>query len=247
MAFSVDDIALLVHHIIVLDEAFTDTKVILLYLLLCALNRVGNHLMLDHLTLLEAHLIHQACQSVGTEHTHQVVLHTHEEHTATWVTLTSCTTTQLTVHTATLVALGTKDSQTASLFHFWRKFNIRTTTRHVRSDSYHTLATCLGYDVRLALVQLGIQYVVRDFAQVQHSAQQFTDFHRSSTNQHWATCFNQLRNLINHGVVFLALGAIDTVVHIFASDRAIGRNNHHIQFVDIPELACLCFRSTRHT
>ena len=40
VAFRIDDITLLVHHIIILNEAFTNTKVILFYLLLCTLNGV---------------------------------------------------------------------------------------------------------------------------------------------------------------------------------------------------------------
>ena len=247
VAFRVDDITLLVHHIIVLDEAFTNTKVILLHLLLCTFDGVGDHLMLNHLALLEAHAIHQSSQTIRTEHTHQVILHTYKEHTATWVTLTSSTTTQLTIHTAALMALSTQDSQTTCFFHLSGKLNIGTTTSHVGGDGYHTFATCFSDNICLTLVQLSVEHVVRDLAQVEHLTQQLTDFHRSGTHQYWATCFDQFYNFVNHGIVFLALGAIDTVVHILASDRTVSRDNHYIQFVDIPKLACLCLRCTSHT
>ena len=228
VAFRVDDITLLVHHVIILNEAFTNTEVILLHFLLRTLDRRRNHIMLNHLALLEAHLIHESSQTIRAEHTHQVIFHADIEHTATWVTLTTRTTTQLTVHTATLVAFGTDDSQTACILHLFGEFDIRTTTSHVGCDSHHARATCLSHHISLMLVQFRVQYIMFNLAQVEHTTQQLTDFHRSSTYQYRATCGYQLYDFLNYRIVFLAFGAVDAVVHILASDRAVGRNYHHI-------------------
>ena len=247
VAFCVDHITLLVHHVIILDEAFTNTEVVLLHFLLCTLNRRRDHVMFNHLALLEAHLIHQACQAVRTEHTHQVILHTHIEYTATWVTLTTCTTTQLTVHTTALVTLGTNDSQTTCILHLFSKLDIGTTTCHVGSNGNNTWTTCLSHHVRLVLVQLSVEDIVLDLAEGEQLTQQLTDFHRSCTYKHRATSFNQFFHLFDNRIVFLAFGTINTIVHILASDRAVGWDNYHIQFIDIVELTCFRFSSTSHT
>ena len=63
-ALLVDYCTLLVHHIIVLDKALTDTEVILLNLLLCALDTLRNHRALDHLAVLESKAVHNRCDTL---------------------------------------------------------------------------------------------------------------------------------------------------------------------------------------
>ena len=96
-------------------------------------------------------------------------------------------------------------------------------------------------------MQLRIQHIVFNLPERQHSAQQFTDFHRSGTYQHRSPLPYQRHYLVNHRVIFLSLRAVDTVVHIDTRNRSVGRDYHYIQFVDIPELTCLGLRRTRHT
>ncbi len=247
MTLGIDDIALLVHHIVVLNQTLADTEVVLLHLLLRTLNGVGNHRVLNHLAVLEAHLVHNACQTVGAEHTHQVVLHADIEDAATRVALTSCTSAQLAVHTTALVTLGAYDGKTARSLYFGGEFDIGTTTCHVGGDSYYARATCLRHNLRLTLVQLGVQHIVRYLAEVQHSAQQLADFHAGSTYQHRTPCAHECHNLVDDGVVLLALGAVDTVVHIDTRNGLVGRDNHHVQLVDVPELARLRLGGTGHT
>ena len=70
MALLVDDRALLVHHIIVFQQAFADTEVVLFFLLLGAFDAVVYHLGLDHLAILEAELVHNAGNAIVGEETH---------------------------------------------------------------------------------------------------------------------------------------------------------------------------------
>ena len=56
----VDDGTLLVHHIVVFEQALTDAEVVLLDLLLCALDALRDHAALDTLAFLEAHTVHHA-------------------------------------------------------------------------------------------------------------------------------------------------------------------------------------------
>ena len=85
------------------------------------------------------------------------------------------------------MALGTDDGKTASLLNGGRQLDIGTTTCHVGRDGYNTLAvdrlTSLSDDVGLLLVQLGVEDVVGDVAQVEHAAQHLTDFHARGTHQ----------------------------------------------------------------
>ena len=53
-ALLVDDGTLLVHHIIIFEQALAHTKVVLLHLLLSILDRAGNHCVLNHFAFLEA-------------------------------------------------------------------------------------------------------------------------------------------------------------------------------------------------
>ena len=88
----VDEVTLLVHHIVVFDQALTDTEVILLHFLLRPLDGTRYHTVLDHLTFLESHTVHDTGDAFTTEHTHQVVLQRYIENRTTRVTLTTGTT-----------------------------------------------------------------------------------------------------------------------------------------------------------
>ena len=164
-ALGVDHVTLTVHHIVVLNQALTDTEVVLLHFLLRVLDRLADHRVLNHLTLLHAEAVHHGSYTLRTEHSHQVILKRHEEYRTARITLTSGTTAQLTIHTAALVTLCADDSQTAGFFYFRRKLDIRTTTGHVRCYSYYARTTGFGYYHCFLLVELGVQYVVRDLAQ----------------------------------------------------------------------------------
>ena len=56
----VDDLTLGVHHVIVLEEALTDTEVVFLDLLLGALDSLVEHAVLEYFTFLKAHLVHHS-------------------------------------------------------------------------------------------------------------------------------------------------------------------------------------------
>ena len=72
-ALAIDNGTLLVHDVIVLQQALTDTEVVLLDLFLCALYLLRNHRTLQHLAFLETELIHHGGDALRTEQTHQLV------------------------------------------------------------------------------------------------------------------------------------------------------------------------------
>ena len=69
------------------------------------------------------------------------------------------------------MTLGTDDSETSCLLDLRREFDIRTTTRHVGGDRYDTCSTRLRNDLRLLLVELGVEDVMLDLTERQHAAQ----------------------------------------------------------------------------
>ena len=119
VTFCIDYGTLLVHHIIILQQTLPYTKVVFLHFLLRTLNALGNHRMLDDLTFLISGKVHHLGNTLATKHTHQVILEANEEHGRTRISLPTGTTTQLPIHTAALVTLGTHNCQTTRFFHPW--------------------------------------------------------------------------------------------------------------------------------
>ena len=163
------------------------------------------------------------------------------------VALTPGTSAQLTVHTAAFVPLGADDGKTARLFHFGCQLDVGTAAGHVGGDGHLARTSGLGDDLRFQLVLFGVQYVMFDAAQLEHAAQKFRYFDRGGTHEHRTALFDEFDDLLDHGVVFLALGLVNQVLTVVADDLAVGRDDHDIQLVDTPELRCLGFGRTGHT
>ena len=72
-ALAIDDLALLVHHVVVLQHVLTDLKVAALQLFLGALQRAGDHPVLNGGILVQLEGIHQAGNAVTAEQAHQVI------------------------------------------------------------------------------------------------------------------------------------------------------------------------------
>ena len=73
-ALLIDNSTLLVHHIIILNQALTDSKVVFLNLLLGTLNTLGDHRTLNHLAILETKLVHHIGNTLRGKQTHQLIL-----------------------------------------------------------------------------------------------------------------------------------------------------------------------------
>ena len=145
------------------------------------------------------------------------------------------------------MALGTYDGQTAGITYLLAELDIGTTAGHVGGNGDGAREACLCNNVGLFLVQLGIEHVVWDFAYCEQAAEQLGDFYRCRTHKYRAASLYKHVNLLDYGIVLLALCLVDAVVHILARNGAVGWYNHHIELVDIPEFACLGLGSTGHT
>ena len=109
----VDALALLVHHVVVLEEVLADGEVLGLHLLLRALDGARHHPVLDRHALFHAEPLHQARDAVRPEDPHQVVFEREVEARRAGVALAAGAAAQLVVDAARLVALGADDVQAA--------------------------------------------------------------------------------------------------------------------------------------
>ena len=113
IAAPVDHLALLVHHLVVLEDVLADLGVLRLDRGLGALDRLGDHLRLDRLVLVEAS--HRPVQRARGEQAHQLVVEAQVEAALAGVALAAGAATQLVVDPAALVALGPDHVQPAQL------------------------------------------------------------------------------------------------------------------------------------
>ena len=108
-----DDLALVVHHVVELEQVLADVEVARLDLLLRLLERPVDPRMDDRLVLLEAELLQHAVHALGAEDAHQVVLQRQEELRMAGVALAAGAAAQLVVDAPALVALGADDVEAA--------------------------------------------------------------------------------------------------------------------------------------
>ena len=112
VAQGVDDLALGVEHLVVLEDVLADLAVLLLDGGLRPLDGLGDHPRLEGHVVGEG-LAHHPVDGTGGEQAHEVVLERQVEPALAGVTLTAGAAAQLVVDPARLVALGAQDVQPA--------------------------------------------------------------------------------------------------------------------------------------
>src|SRR5713101_9274667 len=121
----VDDLALLVHDVVVLDDMLARVEVHALDLLLGAGDRSRHPRVLDRLHLEAVHqLADPLCRR--TEDLHQVVFERDEELAGAGVALAARASAKLVVDAPALVALGADDVQAADAGHAWAEDDVGT-------------------------------------------------------------------------------------------------------------------------
>src|SRR5438105_11588324 len=112
-ALAVDDLALLVHDVVVIDDVAAGVEVVALDLGLRPLDLARDQARLDRLVLLDPQPVHHAPDALAAADAHQVVVQPDEEARRARVTMTPGTAAQLVVDPPALVALGADDVQPA--------------------------------------------------------------------------------------------------------------------------------------
>ena len=114
MAALVDHLALLVHHLVVLEDVLADLGVAGLDGVLGPLDGLGDHLRLDRHVVGQG-LAHHPAHGAGGEQAHQLVLERQVEAALAGVALAARTAAQLVVDPAALVALAAEHVEPAQL------------------------------------------------------------------------------------------------------------------------------------
>src|SRR5918999_1644675 len=164
VAVLVDDLALLVHHVVVLEDALALQEVLVLDLLLGPLDLLGEHLVLDRqlvafLVLLgEELVVEDAVDPVAREQPHQVVLGREVEAGLARVALAAGAAAQLVVDPARLVALGAEDEEAAGLHDLLAVLD--DAGLHLREELVPGLVPFLGARLQAALGELELREVL---------------------------------------------------------------------------------------
>ena len=161
-ALAVDDFALLVHHVVILEDVLADVEVARLDFLLRVLDRARDDGVLDRLVLLHAEAVHDARDAVRCKEAHQVVLQREEELRRAGIALTPRTAAQLVVDAPRLVPLRADDVESAERLHALAELDVRAAPRHIRRDRDRTLLPRVRDDLGFLLVELGVEDDVRD-------------------------------------------------------------------------------------
>src|SRR6266571_4488637 len=241
----IDDLSLLVHHVVVLDHVLARIEVHALDLLLRAGDRARDPRMLDRLDL-EAR--HQATDSVRgrTEDLHQVVLERDEELARTGVSLAAGAPAQLVVDAPALVALGADDVQAPHVRHALTEDDVGAAAGHVGGDGHAPGLARLGDDRGLALVLLGVEHVVLETAAFEHLRQPLRLLHRHGADENRPALVVHLHDLVDHGLELRLLGLVDHVGLVAADHRPVRRDDDDVEAVDLVELLRLGDRGAGH-
>src|SRR5262249_22568366 len=108
----VDDLPLLVHHVVVFQEVLADLEVACLHALLGRADRARDELVLDRLALLHAEAVHDSLDPLGAEDPKEVVLEGQVEPGRAGIALPSRTPTKLIVDAPRFVPFGADDVET---------------------------------------------------------------------------------------------------------------------------------------
>ena len=243
--FLVDDLALLVHHVVVLDDVLAGVEVESLDLLLRALDRAGHPAVLDRLHL---ELVHQLADPVGggPEDLHQVVLEGDEKAAGPGVTLASGTPAELVVDAPRLVALGADYVESTGLAHAVAEDDVGTAAGHVGGDHHSARLPGVLDDLRLTLVLLGVQDAVRQTALLQHPRQALRLLDGDGADQDRAAPLVHLQDLVDDRLELRLLGLVDDVRVVIADHRLVGRDGNDLELVDLVKLLRLGHRRTGH-
>ena len=117
-AQSVDRLALLVHHVVVLEQVFAGFEVLAFDRLLRRLDAPRDQLRLDRHALFHAQPLQQVRHPLLGEDAHQVVFQRQIEARRARIALAAGASAQLVVDAARLVTLGAEDEQAAEPDHF---------------------------------------------------------------------------------------------------------------------------------
>ena len=124
--------------------------------------------------------------------------------------------------------------------------DVRAAACHVGGDGNAAQLACLGHDLRLTGVLLGVEHHVVDAPALEHIGKQLALFHRNGTHQDGLAGLMHRGDLLHHRPELARLGGVHHVVVVDPLQGHIGGHFHHVQVVDGLELLLLGLGGTRH-
>src|SRR3569833_1232381 len=126
------------------------------------------------------------------------------------------------------------------------EFDVGAAAGHVRRDGDRARLTRARDDLRLALVVLGVENVVRQPAAAEHLRERFRRVDARRTNEHRIAQLVQPSRLFDDRVVLLAPRFVDEVLPVFTHDRPVRWNDRDFELIDLVELAFFRLRGSGH-
>ena len=260
-AEAVDDLALLVHHVVVFQRALADGEILLFDAALGGFDRPVQPAVLEHLAFLDAQLLHDAGNAVGAEQAHQVVFQRDEEARHARIALARAAAAQLAVDAPRFVALAADDVEPAgALFDqllegllaldlvgqlrlagneialhpddAGAELDVGAAAGHVGGDGDGAGLAGVEDDFGFALVVLGVEHVVGHVHPPQHAAEDFRHVHGDRAHEDGLLALVAGRDFLDDGVELLALGLVDVVVAVHAPHGAVGGDHDDVHLVD---------------
>ena len=140
--------------------------------------------MLDFLIFRNAESIKHADETLRSKQTHQIILKGNIELGFARISLTAGTASQLIINTSGFMTLCTDDLQATGFSCHIIKLNIRTTACHVGCNGNRSVHTGIGNNFCFQLMELGIQYLMRNALLRKHTGKLLRCLNRNCTNQY---------------------------------------------------------------
>ena len=184
LALLVDDRALLVEDVVVLEDVLAHDEVLLLDLLLRVLDLAREDARLHGLVVGHLEALHDPVDPVAREQADEVVQAGEVEARLARVALTAGAAAELVVDPARLVALGAEHVQPAELEDALAELDVDAAAGHVRRDRDRALLARPLDDPGLLLVLLRVEDVVRDSLPLEQLREVLGDLDRDRAHEH---------------------------------------------------------------
>ena len=137
------------------------------------------------------------------------------------------------------MALGPDDVQAPDIGDTLAEHDVGTASGHVGRDRDAPALTGIRDDVRLPLVQLGVEHRVLDTELVELAAQPLALLDARCPHEDRLSLLVPLGDLVDHSAIFALLTSVDEVGLIETDHRLVGRDRHDLQLVDLVEFLSL--------
>ena len=178
IAIAVDDFALIVHHIIEIEDVLPAPIVELFHAFLRGLHRAVEPAVLKCFAVLHTESLHHGCHAFcGREVAHEVVLEGDKELGISGVSLPRATSAELAVDPAGFVAFGADHHQASHIGDSLPEFDVGTSTCHVGGNRHGSPLSGSSDDLGFLAVILCVEDGVGDLGPLQHAGEGFGGVH----------------------------------------------------------------------